>query len=247
MKLAICDDEKKIRDYIREAVLEVSENLEIECFDDAEKITSPEFDADILFLDIQVPGIDGMNAAKILRKNGKKTIIIFVTALEEYVFNAFDVGAFQYIVKPFNKTKIKNVTRKAISQAEEQKKIEKLISENEFDKEKQREIIVKCGGTNTRVILSKVIYAEIFDRRIVLHMRKGDNIEYYGRMAELEKTAGKDFFRINRSYLINLAYVKSYDSKLINVAEDSIPVARGKYQEFVKAFMSFHVKELSLI
>ena len=72
----------------------------IESFADAGPVLTKSYDADILFLDIQMPGIDGMKAARIIRGIGKKTVIIFVTALEEQVFNAFDVGAFQYIVKP---------------------------------------------------------------------------------------------------------------------------------------------------
>ena len=129
MKLAICDDEKRIRDMVAEAVREVSESIEIENYSDAQRILSPEFDADILFLDIQMPGTDGMKASKILRSNGKKTIIVFVTALEEQVFNAFDVGAFNYIVKPFSKVRIKDVIRGAIEQAEEVKSIEKTLAE----------------------------------------------------------------------------------------------------------------------
>ncbi|MCR5237401.1 MAG: response regulator, partial [Lachnospiraceae bacterium] len=65
MKLAICDDEKAIRKYIADCVREVSEDIEIELFEDAEGIISPEFDADILLLDIQMPGIDGMKAAEV--------------------------------------------------------------------------------------------------------------------------------------------------------------------------------------
>lgn len=246
MKLAICDDEKRIRDMVAEAVREVSENIEIETYADAQRILSPEFDADILLLDIQMPGTDGMNASKILRSNGKKTVIVFVTALEEQVFNAFDVGAFNYIVKPFAKGRIKDVIRGAIEQAEEVRLIEKTLAEKSDGNEKNRSITVKSGGANTRVILSEVRYAEIFDRRIVLHMADRDDIEYYGRISDLEKIAGKDYFRVHRAYLINLGYVKSYDSKSVHMAGDDIPVARGKYPELIKAYMSYHTRRESL-
>ena len=246
MKLAICDDEKRIRDMVAEAVREVSENIEIETYADAQRILSPEFDADILLLDIQMPGTDGMNASKILRSNGKKTVIVFVTALEEQVFNAFDVGAFNYIVKPFAKGRIKDVIRGAIEQAEEVRSIEKTLAEKSDGNEKNRSITVKSGGANTRVILSEVRYAEIFDRRIVLHMADRDDIEYYGRISDLEKIAGKDYFRVHRAYLINLGYVKSYDSKAVHMEGNDIPVARGKYPELIKAYMSYHTRRESL-
>ena len=83
MKLAICDDEKRIRELIAESVRDVSGSIEIEFYTDAQGLLRPDFDADILFLDIQMPGIDGMKASKLLREAGKKTVLVFVTALEE--------------------------------------------------------------------------------------------------------------------------------------------------------------------
>ena len=243
MKLAICDDEKRIRDIIAESVKEVSEKIEIEFYSDAKGILSASFDCDILFLDIQMPGIDGMGAARMLRSSGKKTVIVFVTALEDQVFNAFDVGAFNYIVKPFTKAKIIEVFKRAVKQAEDQRLVEAAISEQE---EAGRTITVKSGGTNTRVILSEVQYAEIYDRRIILHMESSDDIEYYGRISDLENIAGKDFFRVHRAYLVNLGAVKSYDSKYVHMSDADIPVARGKYQELIRAYMSYHTRREGL-
>ena len=243
MKLAICDDEKRIRDIIADSVKEVSEKIEIELYEDAKGILSASFDSDILFLDIQMPGIDGMGAAKMLRSSGKKTVIVFVTALEDQVFNAFDVGAFNYIVKPFTKAKIIEVFKKAVKQAEDQRLVETAISEQE---EAGRTITVKSGGANTRVILSEVQYAEIYDRRIILHMESSDDIEYYGRISDLENIAGKDFFRVHRAYLVNLGAVKSYDSKYVHMSDADIPVARGKYQELIRAYMSYHTRREGL-
>jgi len=243
MKLAICDDEKRIRDIIAESVKEVSEKIEIEFYADAKGILSASFDSDILFLDIQMPGIDGMGAARMLRSSGKKTVIVFVTALEDQVFNAFDVGAFNYIVKPFTKAKIIEVFKRAVKQVEDQRLVEAAISEQE---EAGRTITVKSGGTNTRVILSEVQYAEIYDRRIILHMESSDDIEYYGRISDLENIAGKDFFRVHRAYLVNLGAVKSYDSKYVHMSDADIPVARGKYQELIRAYMSYHTRREGL-
>ena len=242
MKLAICDDDKKIRELIEESVRDVSKSIEVEMFSDARGILAPGFDADILFLDIQMPGIDGMNAARMMRENGKKTVIVFVTAVEEQVYKAFDVGAFNYIIKPFGKKRITEVIKGAIARADEVRYIEKTISEKEDEKHQAHTITVKSGGTNRRVILSEIVYAEIFDRRIILHMKDHDNIDYNGRISELESISGKDFFRVHRAYLINLAYVKSYDSKSVRVGDTDIPVARGKYKELVRAYLSYYTR-----
>ena len=77
-------------------------------------------------------------------------------------------------------------------------------------------------------------------------MKDRDNIEYYGRISELERISGQDFFRVHRAYLINLAYVKSYDSKAVRVGDAEIPVARGKYQELVKAYLSYYTRREGL-
>ena len=242
MKLAICDDDKKIREIIAESVSDVSEEIDIAFYSDAKGILAEDFNADILFLDIQMPEIDGMTAAKLLRKKNRETIIVFVTAVEEEVFNAFDVGAFQYIVKPFSKEKLREIIKKTIAEAERKDYIKRVLSGKSEEDDKDYSIVVKSGGIKRRVKACDIVYAEIFDRQIILHMSELEKIEYYGRISELERIIGNNFFRVHRAYLINLKYVKSYDSKLVNLMGEEIPVARGKYQELVKAILSYHTR-----
>ena len=129
LKIAICDDEKPIRDYIEKCVREIEPYANIFQYEDATGMVSASFDADILFLDIQMPGMDGMKAARILRTTGNKTIIVFVTAVEEYVFKAFDVGAVQYLVKPFDKDRLIETIKKAGTLARERRQVEAALSE----------------------------------------------------------------------------------------------------------------------
>ncbi len=243
MKIAICDDEKPIRDYIEKCVREVKADVEVVQYPDASEMVAASFDADILFLDIQMPGMDGMKAARILRTMGNKTIIVFVTAVEEYVFQAFDVGAVQYIVKPFDRNKLIDTIKKTIALAEERNSIDAALSDMNESNEAKRSITIKSDGVNRRVILTEIMYAEVFEHRIILHMNDKECINYYGKMSDLEMVAGKDFYRVHRAYLINLAYVKSYDSKSVSISGEEIPVARGKYQELVKAYLSYYTRK----
>ncbi len=243
MKIAICDDEKPIRDYIEKCVREVKPDADIVQYPNASEMVSASFNADILFLDIQMPEMDGMQAARILRTMGNKTILVFVTAVEEYVFQAFDVGAVQYIVKPFDRTKLINTVKKAIELAKERNSIEAALSEMNESTEGKRSITIKSGGANRRVILAEIMYAEVLEHRIILHMNDKECVDYYGKMSDLEMIAGKDFYRVHRAYLINLAYVKSYDSKSVKIEGDELPVARGKYQELVKAYLSYYTRK----
>ncbi len=263
MKIAICDDEKDIRNYIEKCVHEIAPQSETIQYEDGRDILRPDFDADILFLDIQMPGMDGMKAARILRtthtmsthdqnisggslnQHFSKPVIVFVTAVEEYVFQAFDVGAVRYIVKPFEKSRLLDTIRQALAIAEDQRSISDFLSAGVDDRDKPRYITVKSGGVNTRVILTDIVYAEVFDRRVVLHMQDRECIEYYGRMTELERVAGSDFFRPHRAYLINLRFVSSYDSRTVCVQGTVIPVARGKYRELVRAYMSYVTDDIA--
>ncbi len=233
MKIAICDDEKPIRDYIEKCVREVNQDVLINQYVDASDMVSASFDADILFLDIQMPGMDGMKAARMLRTMGNKAILVFVTAVEEYVFQAFDVGAVQYIVKPFDRSKLVETIKRAIDLAGERKSIEDALSETK-DSADNESFLIKSGGVNRKIILADISYAEVLEHRIIPHMKDREQIEYYGKMSDLEKVAGDDFFRVHRAYLINLSCVKSYDAKTVTVQGEEIPVARGKYQELVK-------------
>ncbi len=242
MKIAICDDEKPIRDYIEKCVREVDPDALVSQYSDASDMVSASFDADILFLDIQMPGMDGMRAARILRTMGNKAILIFVTAVEEYVFQAFDVGAVQYIVKPFDRSKLVETIKRAIGLAGERRSIEDALSETK-DSADNESFLIKSGGVNRKIILSDISYAEVLEHRIILHMKDREQIEYYGKMSDLEKVAGDDFFRVHRAYLINLSCVKSYDAKTVTVLGDEIPVARGKYQELVKSYLSYYTRK----
>lgn len=203
-----------------------------------------EFDADILFLDIQMAGTNGMDAAKELRNKGSNVVIVFVTAVEEYVFDAFDVNAIGYLVKPFNDDKLRELIIKSIETAKKQRTYDSIIST--YKKDSKRIITVKTDVGTTRVNLSDVAFAEIFDRRIVLHLKDRTTIEYYGRISALENIAGEDFFRPHRSYLINMGYVLSYSANNIAILEYDIPIARGKYKVFVKEYLAFHTRRENL-
>ena len=107
---------------------------------------------------------------------------------------------------------------------------------------KHRVFSIRSSGEIRTVALSDVSYAEVFDRKILLHMTDGEEIEYYGRMRDLEALAGSDFFRVHRAYLVNLKSISSYASKHVKLKGADIPVARGKYRDLARAYMLFQIK-----
>ena len=101
MRIAICDDEVSIVQILEEKIKKLLPDAVIEKYLSGDELIASGSKPDILFLDIQMPGMDGMETAKVLRQDNEDMILIFVTAAEEYVFQAFDVGAFHFLVKPF--------------------------------------------------------------------------------------------------------------------------------------------------
>ena len=230
MRIAICDDEKNIRELIANKVVKQYPDAEIIFFQSGEELLLSDESIDILFLDIQMSGIDGMETARELRKKDKRVILVFVTAVEEYVFQAFDVGAFNYIVKPIDDGKFSDVLHRAVDEWSSQN-----INEKEPE---ERYVLINNSGVHTKVILDEIVYAEVFNRKVVIHKLDGE-IEYYGKMSDLESLAGDSFFRPHRAYLINFKYVEKYDATTIYLERGTVLMAKQNYPEFVKKYMKY--------
>ena len=168
MRIAICDDEKNIRELIGNKVAKQYLEVEIVFFQSGEELLLSDKHVDILFLDIQMSGKNGMETARELRKKDKGVILIFVTAVEEYVFQAFDVGAFNYIVKPIDDTKFVDVLCRAVDEWHSQ---DTNVREPEAN-----HVMINNGGVHTKVIIEDIVYAEVFNRKVVIH-KLDDEIE----------------------------------------------------------------------
>lgn len=237
MRIAICDDQKEIRELFQERVRRLYPKAELSLFCSGEELLTSDKQSDILLLDIQMPGKNGMDTARELRRKNKDTIIIFVTALEDFVFQAFDVGAFHYLVKPFQEKKFVEVLMKAAAQSEENKKRETA----KIKKEKPG-LVITTKGRHITVDFADIVYAEIFNRKVILHLLDSD-IEYYGKMKELEEQAGDEFFRPHRAYLVNLNYIRKYNSVVIELQKGQALMAKQNYREFVKRYLRFVQKK----
>ncbi len=228
MKIAVCDDEKETRDWIRSRILRLYPEAQVVLFSDAAALCDSTEAFDIIFLDIKMNGMDGMEAARRLRQKGCTAALIFVTALDDCVFQAFDVGAFHYLVKPVDRVKFYEVLRRAA----EQKFPEPADGGS---------VVVKNGRSHICVRLSDILYAEVLNRKVTLHTANGE-IEYYGRLNELEKQADGQFFCPHRAYLVNLKYVSGYNGTEIFLDQGQVPVAKQKYADFVKKYLEYHRK-----
>ncbi len=233
MRIAVCDDEKEVRDMFAGRIGELYPDADVSFYQSGEELLLAGNDPDILLLDIQMPGKSGMETAKQFRRNNKDTVIIFVTALEDYVFQAFDVGAFHYLVKPFDDGKFVEVLSNAAAETADKKRRGKADG-----RRKRPPLIVSTGGRHVSVDLEEIVYAEVYDRKVVIHTVDSD-IEYYGRMKELEEKAGDDFFRSHRAYLVNFGFVRKYDASVVYLERGQALMTKQKYRDFVKKYLKY--------
>ena len=233
IRIAICDDEKNIRAYLSALVKKQGIECEITEYATAGDYFADGVEHDILFLDIELEGpgqdMDGMEMARQIRgmEDTKQPIIIFITGYEKYVYDAFDVGAFQYLLKPVDEQKFAEVFRRAAEQA---------AAYTEQDK---KVLMIQYGGTGKTIPLRDIYYMESQNHKIAVHMKDGVP-EYYARMSDLEEELQGQFCRVHKGYLINLSYVDEYNKTEVTLTNgDKLLISKYKYEDFVKAYLHF--------
>lgn len=230
IRVAVCDDEAESRAYIISLIESQKTECDITEFVAAAECTESGQSFDLMYIDIELGrggGMDGMELARQVRSVGSANspVIIFVTGHEEYVYEAFDVGAFQYLVKPVDKERFAAIFARAVRFIE--------------GRNKGQELEIRFGGTVKNIPLDSIFYVESFNHKVVVHCRDGE-LEYYARIGELEKKLQGQFFRIHRGYLINLDCVQSYNrTEAVMSCGDSVLISKYKYGDFVKAYMRY--------
>lgn len=225
MNIAVVDDEPAVREEICAWIKRQQPNCHMEAFASGEAILAAEKLFDIVFLDIQMEGRNGIEIARILRRQSKEIVLIFITAVKEYVFDALDLYAFQYLLKPIDNAKFAQVLERAIWEAQK-------------GKERQAEkLFIKAK--NLTIYQSDILYIESRVKKVAIYtIKAGEAIAFYASMDELEQQLGTSFFRCHRGYLVNMAYIAEYNNNSITLSNGSIVyLAKKKYSAFVKAYL----------
>lgn len=230
--IAICDDEKCMAEKIEKmtVVFFRKKNTEIsvvQYFSGEDLLKSSE-KIDLLFLDIGMQGLDGMETARRLREQGYKGYLIFITVLKEMVFQSFEVRSFDYFVKP-------------VEEAYFEKTMERLfLSMQDHVSPEKENLLIQKGNESTIISFQDIVCCEIIDRKVYLYLATGEVIDYYDRIENLEKKVDERFFRCHRSYLINLNHLKSYRNNTAYMANGKeIPVSRLRSREFSNVILQY--------
>lgn len=229
VSIAVCDDEILECCGIAGQIKKILEELKTPCmirqFNSGRELLQAEEDFDMIFLDIIMRELDGMRTAQLFREKAFDGILVFVSSSRDYVFDAYDVEAFQYLVKPVEEGKLRRVLEKAVRRTEEHAREFILVS-----KERQKR----------KLFLDDIYYFEIRGRVIEAHGTEGI-FTYYEQIGVLEKNLqGKGFFRCHKSYLINLRHVDGYNRQEAILDDgERVVIAKRRYEEFCREILAY--------
>ena len=214
MKIAICDDEKVFVEKLNEYLWQ-EPDCTVECFVSPLKLLK-KYEAgafyDVIFLDIMMKPINGIELAQKLREYDKHTAIIFLTAYAEYAPAGYEVRAFRYLLKP--------ITRESVTQVMQE--LRRNLSE-------YQKVVIKTSECEFLLHLNDILYIEANNKDCTIHCQK-DNLVLRKGLTELETLFPKtSFFRIHRKYLVNLAHVREYDEVHLTLDTGlTLPISRRK-------------------
>lgn len=229
LEIVICDDEKALRNDLFKIVEQeldlCGEEFRIREFECGEDLIR-EFDAkpcDILFLDIEMKELNGMEAAKILRKKHAACQIIFITSYPDFVFQGYEVSALNYILKPYKTEKIRSILQTALQRLQ-------IETECYF--------ILEQKSGSFKLPLSQVKYF-LSEKRQIHAVTTSQSYTFYGKLNDIEAKLPDSFIRIHNRYLVNLKYIQAIDGNQVLLKQEVLPVSRSCKQTLSIAFAKY--------
>ena len=228
MRIAICDDEKEIREEIKSMSVQFMNNSNIACgidtFEDFKSFYIKNKDYDLVFLDYSIPGDDdGIEFAKKLRQENKNIFIVFLTSFPEHVFESFSLNTFRYLVKPINES-VLNET------------LSSFVTIYQTD----RKIFVSFGDQNFCYDVDDVICIEAQRRYTEITTTAGKQRSNKGISAYEGEINNPHFFRTHRSFIVNMKYVSNFNHKDITLTNgDWVPISPKRYDAFEQSYFSY--------
>lgn len=232
IEIAICDDDKFVVDYIVNTLTHISKKnnlyINIHTFTSGMEFisnynTSKSYD--IIFLDILLDSLNGIDIAKHIRETNDITKIILISSSSEYILDGYDVEASNYLVKPLDYEKLYKVFIKAIKS---------LYNTN------SKLLKINQGSKIITLPLSKVLYFEVYNRKVVAVL-DSSTIEFYSRLSDIESLISNyNFVRCHRSYLVNVCKISQLSSsEIILNSLTKIPVGKKYINNVENAFFNF--------
>ena len=234
IKIAFCDDDMEVLHQMNELLdryrVERNEDITYAAFQSPfELLTEIEkgIRPDILFLDVVMPGQNGMDVAKESRQYDTNMKIIFLTSSPEFAVESYSVGAYFYQLKPIWEESFFRLMDAVLVECE---------------KKKKNSLILRSKDGITRIDLQQLEYCEVLGRKLLFHLENGAVLESAGSLDDLagQLMQYSNFFRPHRSFLVNMEYIQNISSRSIKMVNDAeIPIPHGKCSEIKNTYMEY--------
>lgn len=228
IKLAVCDDDPfmaqalsdRLSAYMKEKGFP---SFCVKCFLNGGQLLESGCDFDLIFLDIRMEDPDGMETARLLRQKGNRSLLIFVTVLQECVFGAFEVEAFDYLLKPVDDARFARTMDRAL----------RALTQGA-----RKSILIRQGASCAVVPLDQLLFCEVQGRDLYLHQTDTGVLRCRERLEAFAQRLDERFFRCHRSYLVNLDHVRGIHAGRVTMIQDGeIPVSRLRERELMQALL----------
>ncbi|MCH5344190.1 MAG: response regulator transcription factor [Acetatifactor sp.] len=230
MRILICDDDdfmiEQLRKYIKSYFGHNHMKCpEMVCFSDGESLLADKGDKDILFLDIEMPGMNGIYVGNELKKNNHNIIIFIVTSYSEYLDEAMRFHVFRYLSKPLDKQRLFRNLKEAID-------LYNMIS--------IKIPIETKAGVNT-LPASEIIAIEASGRKVIVHTTLKNFESIHNMQYWIDLLPKNRFFQTHRSFIINFEHVTDFDHSLIHLMDHQLDayLTRRKYAKFKEAYLLY--------
>ena len=234
MRIAICEDNREhteiLEDMAKRWAKKTGEPIVVGCYQSAEQFlfcVKDELHYDLAFLDIQMSKIDGLQLARMIRKEDKLIFLVFTTALKKYAPKGYEVSAFRYLIKPLQESEVFQVLTEA----------SRMIGER-----KRETIIVTRGDESRRVFKDEIYYIEVDNHHIILHLKE-ETIRFKAKLKEFETQFREpQFCKCHRSYIVNLKYTGKISREGVEVdSKGTLPISKSRWEALNHCYMEYYM------